>query len=46
METNDEYGEKGLNDNTVRQVLQALRQGSVALSSHRKQGWYFNKDKE
>jgi len=42
METNNDYREKGLNAGTVCQVLQALRKGSVALSSHPKQGWYFH----
>jgi|ERR671932_813813 hypothetical protein len=44
MDTNSNYREKGLNPSTVRQVLQALRKGSVALSSHPKQGWYFRKE--
>lgn len=44
MDTNNDYREKGLNPGTVCQVLQALRKGSVALSSHPKQGWYFHKE--
>lgn len=44
METNSNYQEKGLNYNTVCQVLQALRKGSLPLLSDPKKGWYFQKD--
>ena len=35
------YREKGLNVNTVCQILRALKKGGVSLSSHRKKGWIF-----
>ncbi len=44
METNKIYQEKGLNSGTVCQILQALKKGSIALSSNQKQGWYFWND--
>lgn len=40
MDKNIDYREKGLNPSTVRQVLQALRAGSVSVVSDRKKGWY------
>ncbi|MBD2664053.1 hypothetical protein B6N60_03667 [Richelia sinica FACHB-800] len=40
MMQNIDYREKGLNPSTVRQVLQALRAGSVPIVSDRKKGWY------
>lgn len=44
MQTNSKYREKGLNHNTVCQVLQALKKGSLPLLSEPKKGWYFQKD--
>ncbi|GEM_PF-4080642 len=42
LETNTQiYREKGLNANTVCQVLQALRKGGIAIYSNRKLGWHF-----
>ena len=36
------YQEKGLNSGTVCQVLQALRDGSIALESNCRKGWYLH----
>lgn len=44
METNSNYREKGLNSNTVYQVLHALKKGNLPLLSDSKKGWYFQKD--
>lgn len=42
LETNIQiYREKGINANTVCQILQALRKGGIPLSSHRQLGWSF-----
>ncbi|BAQ61523.1 hypothetical protein GM3708_1929 [Geminocystis sp. NIES-3708] len=40
-ENSQTYREKGLNANTVCQVLQALKRGGIDLSSNSKLGWTF-----
>lgn len=35
------YREKGLNANTVCQILRALKKGGITLSSNGKRGWTF-----